>query len=81
MRDRARSVYKRELIAVVFAVQRWKPYLLRKIYTVKTDQKLLKFLLEQRVIQPQYQKWIAKLFGYSFEVVYNPGWENKPSPI
>ncbi|KAL0546889.1 hypothetical protein IC582_016807 [Cucumis melo] len=37
----------------------------------------LKFLLEQRVIQPQYQKWIAKLLGYSFEVEYKLGLENK----
>ncbi|KAA0033837.1 Ty3/gypsy retrotransposon protein [Cucumis melo var. makuwa] len=29
-----------------------------------------------RVIQPQYQIWIAKLLGYSFEVVYKPGVEN-----
>lgn len=43
---------------------------------VKTDQHS-SFLLEQRVIQPQYHKWIAKLLGYSFEVIYNPGLENK----
>ncbi|KAA0054528.1 peroxidase 64 [Cucumis melo var. makuwa] len=30
-----------------------------------------------RIIQPQYQKWIAKLLGYSFEVVYKPGAENR----
>ncbi|KAA0045026.1 Transposon Ty3-G Gag-Pol polyprotein [Cucumis melo var. makuwa] len=30
-----------------------------------------------RVIQPQYPKWIAKLLGYSFEVIYKPGLENK----
>lgn len=29
------------------------------------------------MIQSQYQKWIAKLLGYSFEVVYKPGLENK----
>ncbi|TYK28181.1 polyprotein [Cucumis melo var. makuwa] len=30
-----------------------------------------------RVVQSQYQKWVAKLLGYSFEVVYKPGLENK----
>ncbi|XP_050938820.1 uncharacterized protein LOC127148667 [Cucumis melo] len=64
-------------MAVVLAVQRWRPYLLVGKFKVKTDQKALKFLLDQRVIQPQYQKWIAKLLGYSFEVVYKPGVENR----
>ncbi|KAA0059477.1 hypothetical protein IC582_002782 [Cucumis melo] len=77
MRDRARPVYERELMAVVLAVQRWRPYLLIGKFRVKTDQKALKFLLDQRIIQPQYQKWIAKLLGYSFEVVYKPGVENR----
>ncbi|TYK02034.1 transposon Tf2-1 polyprotein isoform X1 [Cucumis melo var. makuwa] len=43
----------------------------------KAKPRSLKFLLEERVIQPQYQKWIAKLLGYSFGVVYKPGLENK----
>ncbi|KAL0541241.1 hypothetical protein IC582_021283 [Cucumis melo] len=77
MRDRGRPVYERELMAVVLAVQKWRPYLLGAKFIVRTNQRSLKFLLEQRVIQPQYQKWIAKLLGYSFEVVYKPGIENK----
>ncbi|KAA0039461.1 Ty3/gypsy retrotransposon protein [Cucumis melo var. makuwa] len=77
LRDRGRPVYERELMAVVLAVQRWHPYLLIGRFRVKTDQKALKFLLDQRIIQPQYQKWIAKLLGYSFEVVYKPGVENR----
>lgn len=43
---------------------------------IKTYQRALKFLLEQRVIQPQHQKWIYKLLGYDFEVCYQPGREN-----
>ncbi|KAA0034862.1 Transposon Tf2-9 polyprotein [Cucumis melo var. makuwa] len=34
-------------------------------------------LMIVRVIQPQYQNWIAKLLGYSFEVVYKPSVENR----
>ncbi|KAL0561485.1 hypothetical protein IC582_001913 [Cucumis melo] len=77
MSDRVRPVYERELMAVVLSVQRWRPYLLGAKFIVKTDQKSLNFLLKQRVIQPQYQKWLSKLLGYSFEVVYKPGLENK----
>ncbi|KAA0039091.1 Transposon Ty3-G Gag-Pol polyprotein [Cucumis melo var. makuwa] len=77
LRDRARPVYERELMAVVLAVQRWRPYLLIGKFKVKTVQKALKFLLDQRIIQPQYQKWIARLLDYSFKVVYKPGAENR----
>ncbi|TYK25904.1 Ty3/gypsy retrotransposon protein [Cucumis melo var. makuwa] len=77
VRDRTRPVNERELIAVVFVIQRWHHYLLWRKFMVKTDQRSLKFLLEQSVIQPQYQKWIAKLLGYSFDVVYQPGLENR----
>nr|ADN33669.1 ty3-gypsy retroelement transposase [Cucumis melo subsp. melo] len=42
------------------------------IGAVLTQAKSLKFSLEQRVIQPQYQKWIVKLLGYSFEEITGP---------
>lgn len=44
---------------------------------VISDQKALKFLLEQREVQPQFQKWLVKLLGYDFEILYQPGLNNK----
>ena len=76
-RDRARPVYERELIAVVFAMQRWRPYLLERKFIVKTDQRSLKFLLEQCVIQLQYQKWIAKRWVILLKWFCRLGLENK----
>lgn len=69
-------VYEWELIAIVLAVQKWRPYLLGRRFTERTDQKSLKFLLEQRIIVGDYQKWIAKLIGYDFEIEYKKGLEN-----
>lgn len=77
MRDMTKLVCERELMVVVLAVKCWRPYLLLRKFVVRTYQKSLKFLLEQRVIQPQHQKWVAKLLGYSFEVVYKLGLKNK----
>ena len=67
VRDRAKPIYERELMTVVMSVQRWHSYLLGQKFVVKIDQRSLKFLLEQRVIRPQYKKWICKLLGYSVD--------------
>lgn len=39
LRDCTKSVYERELMAMVLAVQRWRPYLLGRKFVVKTDKK------------------------------------------
>jgi hypothetical protein len=64
------SVYENELFALVIAIQKWRPNLLRKPFVVRTDQQSLKFLLEQKIGTPFQQKWIAKLQGYDFVVKY-----------
>lgn len=50
MRDQAKQMYERELMAVVLAIQCWRHYPLGHKFIVKTDQRALKFLLKQRVI-------------------------------
>lgn len=64
-------------MAIVLAIQRWRPYLLGQKFIVRTDQRALKYLLGQRVIQPRYQRWLVKLLGYQFEVQYHSGPDNK----
>ncbi|KAD3068716.1 hypothetical protein E3N88_36596 [Mikania micrantha] len=50
-RNLAKSAYEREIMALVLAVQHWRPYLLGSRFIVYTDQKSLKFLLQQRGAQ------------------------------
>ena len=73
---RFKAVYEWELMAIMLVVQKWQPYLLGKPFVVRTGQKSLKFLPEQRAIEGEYQRWIAKLLRYDFVIEYK-GLENK----
>ena len=44
-RAQSKSIYERELMAVVLSVQKWRHYLLERKFTIMSDQKALKFLL------------------------------------
>ena len=59
-------------MAIVFAILKWKYYLLGRRFTVCTDQKSLKHLFEHREIDGDYQKWVIKLMGFDFVIEYNP---------
>ncbi|XP_075650145.1 uncharacterized protein LOC142620705 [Castanea sativa] len=70
------STYEKELLALVTAVKKWRPYLLGKPFVIKTDHQILKYLLEQRIGTPMQQRWITKLLGYSFLISYKQGKDN-----
>jgi hypothetical protein len=70
---RAWAIYAKEMLAVTEAIKTWRPYLLGRKFQIQTDQKSLKFLLEQRIITPEQQKWVSKLIGYDYDIVYRSG--------
>ena len=70
------STYAKEMFAIIHAIRTWRPYLLGQKFYIQTDQRSLKYLLEQRVVTPEQQKWVAKLLGYDYEILYKPSCEN-----
>ncbi|KAF8413570.1 hypothetical protein HHK36_001561 [Tetracentron sinense] len=68
------STYEKELLAVVFAVTKWRPYLIGRHFKIKTDHLSLK--LQQRITTPLQHKWLTKLMGYDFDLNYRSGKEN-----
>lgn len=68
--------YKKEMLVIVKAIKKWCSYLLVKPFIVHTNQKSLKYLLEQWITTPTCTM-AAKLLGYYYEIKYKWGLENQ----
>ena len=66
-----------ELLAVVWAVDRYKHYLLGKPFTIATDHKALTTALDVNQSNKTYQsrltRWVDRLLPYQFNIVHIPG--------
>jgi hypothetical protein len=71
------STYVRELCAITSAVKKWRPYLLGRKFIIHTDQRSLRELMTQVIQTPEQQFYLAKLLGYSYEIFYKPGAQNR----
>ncbi|KAL4558063.1 hypothetical protein LXL04_036259 [Taraxacum kok-saghyz] len=76
-RTLAKSAYEKEIMALALSIQHWRPYLLGRHFTVFTDQKSLKHLLDQHITTCDQQNWLSKLMGYDFSIAYKPGPDNR----
>jgi hypothetical protein len=75
-RNLGKPIYEKEMLAILHVVDLWHPYLLGQRFQIKTDHQSLKYFLEQRISSPEQQKWVTKLFGYDYEIIYNKGKDN-----
>ena len=64
------------MLAILHVVDFWRPYPLGKLFQIKIDHQSLKYFLEQRLSSPEQQKWVTKLFGYDYEIIYKKGKDN-----
>jgi hypothetical protein len=75
-RNLGKSIYEKEMLAILHVIDLWCPYLLGQRFQIKTDHQSLKYFLEQRISSPEQQKWVTKLFGYDYEIIYKKGKDN-----
>jgi hypothetical protein len=70
------SIYEKECMAILFAVEQWRSYLQHGEFIIKTDHQSLTHLDDQRLSTPWQQKTLTKLLGLQFRITYKQGSEN-----
>jgi hypothetical protein len=75
-KDLHKPIYEKEMMAILHALKKWRPYLIGKHFKVKIDHDSLKYFLEQRLSSEEQQKWVTKMLGYDFDIIYKKGKKN-----
>ena len=74
--NRKLSIYEKEFLAVIMAIDKWRQYLQRGPFTILTDHKSLCNLTDQQLTSDLQRKAMAKLIGLQFQFKYKRGVDN-----
>ncbi|GJZ42401.1 ty3-gypsy retrotransposon protein [Tanacetum coccineum] len=76
-RMRVAATYQKELFAIVEAIYKWRQYLMGWRFTIHTNHKSIKELMQLVILTPLQQKYVRKLMGFDFSIEYKPGVANQ----
>ncbi len=74
--ERSYSATRKEMLALVWAVRTFRPYLYGKKFKARTDHHSLKWLQSFREPEGQVARWLEILAEYDFEVEHRPGYRH-----
>ncbi len=66
-------VHDKEMLAVIYALKKWRHYLLGVHTTVVTDHKSLEFFTTQPHLNPRQARWMGLLAEYDHNIVHREG--------
>ncbi|XP_073033706.1 uncharacterized protein [Primulina eburnea] len=75
------STTEKELLAVVFSLDKFWPYLVGSKVIVHTDHPALKYLLNKKEAKPRLIRWILLLEEFDIEIVDCKGTENQVADL
>ena len=68
IKNQALSTYEKECLAILLAIDKWRSYLQHQEFTIRTDQKSLLHLTEQRLTTGMQHMAFVKLMGLSYKI-------------
>ena len=73
---------EKEAQAIIESIRHWKHYLIGRHFSLKTDQKSVSYVFDQRhkgkIKNDKIMRWRVELSCYSYDIIYRPGKENMP---
>ena len=70
------STIKKELLALIYALDKFHIYIYGRSFTVLTDHKALTYMHSQKGGNTMANTWYETLGNYTFDVVHHPGYRN-----
>jgi hypothetical protein len=69
-KDLHKPIYEKEMMSILHALKKQCLCLIGRHFKVKIDHDGIKYFLEQRLSLEEQKKWVAKILGYDFEIIY-----------
>jgi hypothetical protein len=74
--EELKSTYNKEMLAIMHALAKWKQYLLGNKFSIRTDHNSIQYLLRQKTLSTEQQKWMEKLSTFDMEIIHKKGKDN-----
>jgi hypothetical protein len=63
-------MYEKEMMDILHVVHTWRPYILGCHFQIKIDHHSLKYFLDQQLSSLEQNKWLTKMLGYNYQIIY-----------
>jgi hypothetical protein len=70
------NIYDKEMLAIMYALAKFRQYHVGARFVVKSDHNSLKYLLEQKDLNERQQKWVSRIQAYDFDIEFVKGKNN-----
>ena len=71
------STSEQEMLAVLEGIRAYRIYLSDKKFTIYTDHKALKYVMDQKRSTGRLARWAMEIQGYQFDMIHRPGKNNE----